>query len=95
MSQVDFDGTDVPSHRRRETLDVRDLPPPEPLTKTLERLADLDGDAVLVQVNDRAPQYLFPKLEDRGFRHETVESDGATVTAVWRPGEDSRGSAGE
>lgn len=77
--------TDAPADRPRETLDARDLPPPRPLSDTLERLAALDDGTVLVQVNDRAPQHLYPKLDDRGYAYETVEADGAVVTAIWRP----------
>ena len=75
---------DAPADRDREYLDVRELPPPEPLTATLERLADLPTDAMLVQANDRVPQHLFPKLDDRGFAHEHTEADDGTVyTAIW------------
>jgi hypothetical protein len=75
----------VPTDREREHLDVADLPPPKPLTETLERLADLPDDAVLVQSNDRVPQHLFPKLEDRGFEHESIETDDGVLTAIWTP----------
>jgi len=75
--------TDAPTDRPRETIDVRELPPPEPLRRTLERLSEL-GDAVLVQRNDRAPQHLYPKLSDRGYEYETVETDEAVVTVIWR-----------
>ncbi|MFC6954243.1 DUF2249 domain-containing protein [Halorubellus litoreus] len=78
--------THVPADRDREYLDVRELPPPEPLTETLERLAALADDATLVQANDRVPQHLFPKLDDRGFAYEHVEADDGTVyTAIWSP----------
>jgi TusA-related sulfurtransferase len=77
--------TDAPGDRPREVLDVSDAPPPEPLQATLERLPDLDDDVVLVQVNDRAPKHLYPKLADRGYDHDTVEVDGGVVTVVWRP----------
>jgi TusA-related sulfurtransferase len=76
--------TDAPTGRPTETLDVRDLPPPKPLSETLERVAELDNDAVLVQLNDRAPQHLYPKLTDRGYAFETVETDDCVVTVVWR-----------
>lgn len=76
--------TDAPSGRPVERLDVRSLGPPKPLTETLETLADLD-DAVLVQVNDRAPQHLYPKLSDRGYEYETLERADATVTVIWSP----------
>jgi hypothetical protein len=40
---------------------------------------------VLVQYNDRTPQFLFPRLEDRGFAYAAVETDAtdAVVTAIW------------
>ncbi|WP_435073397.1 DUF2249 domain-containing protein [Halorubrum sp. HHNYT27] len=74
---------DAPTDRPVETLDVADLGPPEPLRRTLELLADLPDETVLVQRNDRAPQFLFPKLEDRGYAHDTVETEDAVVTAIW------------
>ena len=78
------DLTDAPEDRPRKLLDVRSLGPPEPLARTLERLAELPEETLLVQVNDRAPRFLYPKLEDRGYRFETVESDGAVVTVIWQ-----------
>jgi hypothetical protein len=78
------DRTDAPSDRPRETIDVRTLGPPEPLKETLETLVDLDAETVLVQRNDRVPQFLFPKLDDRGYAYETVERDDDVVTVIWR-----------
>ncbi|QLH78051.1 DUF2249 domain-containing protein [Halosimplex rubrum] len=77
--------TDAPSEAPRETLDVRELGPPKPLANTLERLVELDDEAVLVQLNDRAPQHLYPKLDDRGYDYATVERGDITVTTIWRP----------
>jgi len=74
--------TAAPADAPRERLDVRNLGPPKPLANTLERLADLD-DAVLVQYNDRAPQHLYPELDDRGYDYETVERGGVVVTVIW------------
>ncbi|WP_227132737.1 DUF2249 domain-containing protein [Halorubellus salinus] len=75
---------DVPPDRDRESLDVRELPPPEPLTETLERPAALDDHAVLVQVNDRIQQHLFPKLDERGFAYDAIEADdGTDYTDIW------------
>lgn len=76
--------TDAPTDAPRETLDARELPPPQPLQNTLERLTELDDETVLVQHNDRVPQHLFPQLDDRGYSYETVETDDAVVTAIWR-----------
>jgi len=76
-------GTDAPRDRSHETLDARELPPPQPLQKTLELLPDLDAETVLVQLNDRAPQHLYPKLTDRGYAYETVDTEECVVTVIW------------
>nr|WP_049908878.1 MULTISPECIES: DUF2249 domain-containing protein [Halorubrum] len=77
--------TDAPAGGETVSLDVRDLGPPKPLRETLERVETLGGDDVLVQYNDRTPQFLFPKLDDRGFAYAPVETDAtdAVVTAIW------------
>ncbi|WP_324664367.1 DUF2249 domain-containing protein [Haloarcula sediminis] len=75
--------TNAPSDAPVETLDVRQLGPPKPLRETLERLAELDDGTVLVQYNDRAPQHLYPKLDDRGYSYETVTQTGVTTTVIW------------
>lgn len=76
--------TAVPTGRPRETLDARELPPPQPLQNTLERLTELDAETVLVQLNDRAPQHLYPRLTERGYEYGTVEADEVVVTVIWR-----------
>ncbi|WP_255171545.1 DUF2249 domain-containing protein [Natrononativus amylolyticus] len=76
--------TDAPSTWPREHLDVRSLGPPEPLQRTLERLVELPPETVLVQRNDRVPQFLYPKLDERGYRYETVDLETEVVTAIWR-----------
>jgi len=80
---VDLAELGAPTDRPTETLDARELPPPEPLRRTLERLADLDDRTVLVQRNDRVPKHLFPKLDDRGYEYAVAEGE-PVVTAVWR-----------
>jgi uncharacterized protein (DUF2249 family) len=74
----------APADAPTEELDVRNLGPPKPLKNTLEALAELDDDVVLVQLNDRAPQHLYPKLDDRGYEYETGETEGVVVTAIWK-----------
>ena len=78
------DRTRAPVDRPRDRLDVRSLGPPEPLQRTLERLVELPDETVLVQRNDRTPQFLYPKLEDRGYTYETVDCGDEVVTAIWR-----------
>ncbi|UOO95702.1 DUF2249 domain-containing protein [Halococcus dombrowskii] len=75
--------TEAPTDRARETMDARDLPPPQPLQNTLERLVTMDDETVLVQVNDRVPQHLYPRLTDRGYEYETIEADPGVVTVIW------------
>lgn len=89
MQQFDtiVDRTDAPSDRPRAVIDVYSLGPPEPLVTTLEELAELPAETVLVQRNDRAPQFLYSKLEDRGYAYETVEGDEEVVTIIWQPQE--------
>ena len=80
------DRADAPSEYSRDVLDVRTLGPPEPLVETLECLANLPDETLLIQRNDRAPQFLYPKLEERGYAYETFESETRedVVTVIWR-----------
>lgn len=54
-------------------LDVRGLEPPEPMVQTLEALAALPRGKTLMQINVRVPQFLIPKLAERGFTYEVRE----------------------
>lgn len=54
-------------------LDVREMDPPEPLAFTLAALETLPAGRTLVQVNVRVPQFLLPRLEERGFTYEVRE----------------------
>ena len=77
--------TEAPPDRPHEIMDARDLPPPQPLQNTLERLVELDDETVLVQLNDRAPQHLYPKLTDRGYQYETLDTELGVITVIWLP----------
>jgi len=86
MSELDgsvLNRTDAPTDAPVETLDVRQLGPPKPLRETLELLPELDDETVLVQYNDRTPQHLYPKLNDRGYSYETVTQEDVTTTVIW------------
>lgn len=37
-----------------------------------------------MQVNDRAPQHLYPRPEERGYSYDTVETADGVVTVVRR-----------
>ncbi|MDB2225419.1 hypothetical protein PM023_12130 [Halorubrum ezzemoulense] len=55
------------------------------MRETLERAESLGGHDVLVQYNDRTPQSLFPRLDDRWYAYAAVGTDAPTavVTAIW------------
>lgn len=76
--------TDAPENRPCESIDASELPPPRPLRNTLEQLSDIDDTVVLVQINDRRPQHLYPKLDDRGYEYETLESGEDVITVIWK-----------
>ncbi len=48
-------------------LDVRELEPPEPMMKILEKLNEIDDRTILLVHHHREPMMLYPKLEERGF----------------------------
>jgi hypothetical protein len=76
---------DLSSDRPVDFLDARELPPPKPLEETMTRVADLEEPTVFVQLNDRVPQFLFPKLDEQGIEYRTAEVEEGVVTAIWRP----------
>ena len=75
----------VPEDDERTTyLDVRDFGPPEPMIRTLGALESLATDRVLVQINNRVPQFLLPVLQERGFQWEIDESQADRVLIrIW------------
>lgn len=66
------------------TLDVRGLTPPEPLERTLAALGELADGTSLAQVNDRAPAFLVPILEERGYRYVLGEDARGVIVTIWR-----------
>lgn len=61
-------------------LDVRKLPPPEPMELTLSVLEKLPEGARMVQINERVPQFLFPVLHERGFGYSVIqEKEGQDI----------------
>jgi uncharacterized protein (DUF2249 family) len=66
------------------TIDVRGLEPPEPMVRILEAVEGLRaGDAIEV-LHERRPMFLYPQLDERGFSHETDESEPGVVRIVIR-----------
>jgi len=74
----------TPTDDKTTWLDVRGLDPPEPLLRTLGALETLPPDHVLVQVNSRVPQLLFPMLVERGFACDVDDSQADQVLVrIW------------
>jgi uncharacterized protein (DUF2249 family) len=67
-------------------LDVRDLEPPEPMVRTLAALEELPPGGTLLQINVRVPQFLLPRLEERGFTYEIREQAPDLVRVFIRHG---------
>jgi hypothetical protein len=67
-------------------LDVSDLPPPEPLERVLDALADLpEGYSLKVRL-PMEPVMLYPMLRSMGMLWEHhVTADGAVELVIWEP----------
>ena len=65
-------------------LDVRGMEPPEPMVRTLAALETLPAGATLVQLNERVPKFLLPKLAELGFTYEVREQSGELVRVFIR-----------
>jgi hypothetical protein len=62
-----------------EHIDVRGLPPPEPLVEILQLVTSIsDGTAVIVH-HDREPLLLFPELAQIGWEAERLAAEPGEV----------------
>jgi len=61
-------------------LDNRGLPPPEPMVRILEALAEISQQDQLVVLMDREPMMLYPELERRGFGWRFVDGAEKVLT---------------
>ena len=68
-------------------MDNRGLEPPEPMIRTFAALGALpDGDVLEIH-NDRRPMFLYPHLEERGYRYQTLDQeDGSALVRIWKLG---------
>ncbi|MCC6180097.1 MAG: DUF2249 domain-containing protein [Chloroflexi bacterium] len=77
-------GQSEPNGQAKATreIDVSHLPPPLPMVRILETLRELgDGETLLVR-HTRRPIHLYPKLEELGCTHETVERDPKQIEVL-------------
>ena len=73
----------TPGHHRT-VLDVRGLEPPQPMVRVLQEIDRLGPAAELEVRHDRRPIFLYPQLDERGFVHETDESEPGLVRVLIR-----------
>jgi uncharacterized protein (DUF2249 family) len=81
----DFDSKMESFCRRLVTIDVRELPMPEPMVKILSELESLPEYHGLYVHHKKFPQFLIPELEKRGFALLSKEIDENQVELViWK-----------
>jgi uncharacterized protein (DUF2249 family) len=76
----------TPAGTATATIDVRGLEPPEPMVRILEAVERLRAGDTLEVLHERRPMFLYPQLDERGFRHETDEPAPGLVRIVIRCG---------
>jgi len=65
-------------------LDLRGLPPPEPLVLALEAASSLHAGCELVVVTEQRPVHLLPQLLQRGLNfHTSPRPDGYETRIHW------------
>ncbi|HEY0879091.1 MAG TPA: DUF2249 domain-containing protein [Zeimonas sp.] len=60
-------------------IDVRGLPPPQPMVEILSLVRSIDGDGAVIVHHDRDPQLLYPELAEIGWSAEIVDGDPGEV----------------
>jgi len=53
-------------------IDVRGLPPPEPMVEIVRLIQEAMPDATIIAHLDRDPIHLYPELDERGWGYEVV-----------------------
>ena len=73
-------------------LDVRGMEPPEPMAHTLAALETLPAGKTLLQINERVPQFLLPRLSELGFEYTIREQEEGVVRVFIRRSADAEAS---
>ena len=60
-------------------IDVRGLPPPQPLVRILRLLQSLDPASILIVHHDRDPKLLYPELAQIGWQAESIDGEPGEV----------------
>ncbi len=70
------------------TIDVSQLTPPEPMMRVLEALAQLQPGETLLVRHVQRPLYLYAKLDEMGYAHQTWEMGPGHVEILIRVASD-------
>ena len=68
------DGSRMWSSAEGTHIDVRGLPPPEPMVAILQLIDSGEAPDVVIAHLDREPIFLYPELDDRGWSYELIEA---------------------
>ncbi|UCE32711.1 MAG: DUF2249 domain-containing protein [Burkholderiales bacterium] len=60
-------------------IDVRGLPPPQPLVQILRLVAQVPDDVSVTVHHDRDPQLLYPELAEIGWHAERIDGEPGEV----------------
>lgn len=60
-------------------IDVRGLPPPEPLVAILELIASIREATAVIVHHERDPQLLYPELAEIGWSAERIDAPPGEV----------------
>lgn len=63
-------------------IDVRGLPPPEPLVAILELVASVQAATPVIVHHDREPLLLYPELAERGWSAQRIDAPPGEVRLV-------------
>lgn len=73
-----------PETSRQACLDVRGLPPPEPMQRALEAVENLKAGESLQVLTDREPTLLYQELSRRSHTYTSESSDEGYRTTIRR-----------
>jgi hypothetical protein len=62
-----------------EHIDVRGLPPPEPLVEILRLVQSIDTTTNVIVHHDREPMLLYPELAQIGWQAERIPAEPGEV----------------
>lgn len=62
-----------------EHIDVRGLPPPQPMVEILRLLHSIEGNRPVIVHHDRDPQMLYPELAEIGWQAEIIATQAGEV----------------